>query len=404
MKTTRRRVLAIDGGGIYGLTSARWLRRLCEQEPSFLSGEDVHLFAGCSSGAVNSLLLAKHEKPREAVLSGELEDFWHDPGTFTNSNPTGQMLSWLELSGWFGEKDFLDLLVRHFGDRTLGDLKQRVLISTFNWGGAPPVFPPLEEAREKVNSAAAPPSFATLFQELAKGFFPQQGAKVPTEAQIAGDRRRWHPEMFSNAEGSPQRRFRVADIAYGAATPPGFRALRGGIGDGASFSASPSVDAIAHLVAEERRQSAGDRAAHRAIVHDVLDSISLLSLGDGTYSPYHFLPNNNLGFSTWDKVPTNPALGAIWGPSSYSLQPADQEATLIASELLGADFFRLNAPIMDVPTVVAAYIARWPSYRKWLLQHIEQATKTELSEAGVADALRFLRSEEWLAERGPKTP
>ncbi len=404
MKAIRRRVLSIDGAGIYGLTSARWLRRLCEQEPSFLNGEDVYLFAGCSSGAVNSLLLAQRDKPRDAVLSGELEEFWHDPGTFTNSNPMGQMLSWMELSGWFGEKDFMDLLVRHFGDRTLGDLKHRVLISTFNWAGAPPDFPPIAKGGEgeKAAPAVTAPSFATLLQDLAKGFSPQQGANVPSAARIADDRRRWHPEMFSNAKDSAQRRFRVADIAYGAATPPGFRALRGGIGDGASFSASPSVDAIAHLVAEERERQE-DRAAKRAVVHDVLDTISLLSLGDGTYSPYHFLPNNNLGFSTWDKIPANPLLGAFWGPSSYSLQPAEMAATHIAQELLGDEFFRLNAPIMDIPTVVAAYIARWPSYRLWLLHRIEQATKTELSEAGVADALRFVRSDAWLEERGSKT-
>jgi hypothetical protein len=397
-------VLAIDGGGIYGLTSARWLRRLCEQEPSFLSGEDVQLFAGCSSGAVNSLLLAKHEKPREAVLSGELEDFWHDPGTFTNSNPTGQMLSWLELSGWFGEKDFLDLLVRHFGDRTLGDLKQRVLISTFNWGGAPPVFPPLEEAREKVNSAAAPPSFATLFQELAKGFFPQQGAKVPTEAQIAGDRRRWHPEMFSNAEGSPQRRFRVADIAYGAATPPGFRALRGGIGDGASFSASPprSTRSLISWPRSGARAQGIGRPTGRSST--TCSTASLCSRWEtGRTAPIISCPT-----TTWASAPGQGPheprprgdLGAqlVFAPARGSRSDADRERAARSR------LFRLNAPIMDVPTVVAAYIARWPSYRKWLLQHIEQATKTELSEAGVADALRFLRSEEWLAERGPKTP
>lgn len=400
MKTARRRVLSIDGGGIYGLTSARWLRRLCEENPSFLNGEDIFLFAGCSSGAVNSLLLAQRDRPRDAVLSGELEDFWHDPGTFTNTDPTGQWLSWMELSGWFGERDFLDLLVRHFGDKTLGDLKHRVLISTFNWGGSPPEFPPIEKAVDKGASALEQPPVVTLFQELWKGFFtPPSPAKEATYAK-SDDLRRWHPELFSNAKGSSQSRFRVVDIAYGAATPPGFRALRGGIGDGASFSASPSVDAIAHLVADAREQAAG---AHRAAVHDVLDTISLLSLGDGTFSPFHSLPNSNLGFKTWGQVPSNPPLGAIWGPTAYALQPADMQATQIAEELLGPDFFRLNPPIMNLPTVVAAFIARWPSCRTWLLQRIEQATKTELSEASVADALRFLRSPEWLEERGRKS-
>ncbi len=33
----RRRILSVDGGGICGLTSARWLRQLCEKDTTFLT-------------------------------------------------------------------------------------------------------------------------------------------------------------------------------------------------------------------------------------------------------------------------------------------------------------------------------------------------------------------------------
>ncbi len=398
MRQPRRRILSIDGGGIYGLSAALWLRKLCEADKTFLNGEDVYLFAGCSSGAVNALLLAKHERPREAVLAGELDRFWKEPGTFTNSNPTDQLLSWMQLAGWFGERDFMDLLLRYFGELTLGDLKHRVLISTFNWHGDRPVFPPLRDPSERPGATSveeASASWQRAMKELG-GLFAalRNDVPKPDPANI----RRWHPEMFSNERGSRDRDFHVVDIAYGAATPPGFRALRGGIGDGATFSASPAVDAIAHVVGEERRRDELARP-HAHVVRDVLSTISVLSLGDGTFSPFHFLPNSNLGFQTWGLVPSNPAEGAVWSPTAYSLQPADQQSTLIASELLGPDFFRLNPPLMNLPTVMAAYYARWPALRLAILEQIERVASGPVATAAVAAALAFIQSADWRGER-----
>src|SRR3954468_13177233 len=92
-RSPRLRILSIDGAGLYGLTAAIWLRRLCEAEPTFLDGTDVHLFAATSSGAVNCLLLARHERPREALLAGELEKFWKQPAVFPNSNKLSSVAS-----------------------------------------------------------------------------------------------------------------------------------------------------------------------------------------------------------------------------------------------------------------------------------------------------------------------
>ncbi len=388
MDRKRKRILAIDGGGIYGLTSALWLRKLCEADANFLNGEDIHLFAGCSSGAVNSLLLAKSKVPREAVLSGELERFWHDPGTFSNTDPVGQWLSFMELSGWYGERDFLDLLLRYFGEMTLGELHHKVLISTFNWSGRDPQFPPL-------SASAGVSAWDAMNQRKldAKDPWKDLLAQVPN-VPLTALTRRWRPQMFHNVGNSKDSAFAVAEIAYGAATPPGFRALRGGIGDGASFSASPSVDAIAFVVQCERK--ARETHEHTAIVQSTLADLSVLGLGDGTFRPYHFLPNSNLGFLTWGMVPSNPLNGVFFPPNSYSLQPADEEATLIASELLGESFFRLNPSVMEIPTVTAAYLAKWPSWRNFLLKRIQENNDTPPSLARIADATKFLQSKRWL--------
>src|SRR5690349_4184758 len=114
------RILTIDGGGIYGLLSAVWLRKLCEQDPSFLRDDQIDLFAGVSSGAINTLLLARHEHPREALLASVLEEFWARPvGVFSHTNPATRLLSWLGLTPWFGAEDMERVLVEHFGDMRL---------------------------------------------------------------------------------------------------------------------------------------------------------------------------------------------------------------------------------------------------------------------------------------------
>ena len=53
----RIRILACDGGGIRGLLTAIWIRRLQSVRPDLL--ERVRLFAGTSTGGIIALALAK---------------------------------------------------------------------------------------------------------------------------------------------------------------------------------------------------------------------------------------------------------------------------------------------------------------------------------------------------------
>lgn len=464
------RILSIDGGGIYGMTSALWLRQLCEREPAFLSGKDVDLFVGCSSGACNALLLAMHDRPREVVLDGVLERFWSEPGTFSNSNPLGAMLSFTGQVGWFGERDFRDQLTQYMGSTRMGELPQYALISTYDWYGrerhpdlevddpSPRSEPSLEQLSGQIQaagrraeqwrriwtelmlSAGDPNRLAEAWQSAAGEWtrawedFAQlrcpgadQGdcAADPDDdpdgaRQAERDKRReyesitdsyrhWQPKLFNNLRSDTRdRHCLIAEVAYGAATPPGFRALRGGIGDGASFSANPSVQGIAAVVRHVRAKAiaalerhpllAMFHHRHAEVTGTLLSRIRMLSLGDGTRQPYFWQPDSNYGFKTWGDKPANPWLGHWYGPNAYALQASDEESTEIAWQLLGQRYFRLNPGINDMPTVLAAYYARWPQMRRWLLQHIQLSASDRPCRTAIDQSLEFLRGENWLGK------
>lgn len=230
------RVLSIDGAGIYGYVGARWLRQIWEKVPTFLAPDPAHeiaLFAGISSGAVNALLLAKHEDPREALRTKELESFWKAPnGAFANTNPMASMLSMMGMTPLFSTSDFIRQLKEHFGDMRLGDLKHPVLIGTFNFHGS---SGKIDFGSESDLPWTSPDTFANLAPNTTPG----------SEKRL----RQWRPKFFNNLRrNEPDNDVRVVDVAFAAAAPPPLRAIRGGLGDAAVFTANPSVECMTALL------------------------------------------------------------------------------------------------------------------------------------------------------------
>lgn len=417
-----RFVLSIDGGGIYGLTSAIWLRQIAEREPRFLStepdsGNDRELLlVGCSSGAINALRLATFENPRQALLEGVLESFWKDPDVWANSDPLTKAASNVGLAPYFGTDDFLRALERVFGQTTLGDLHHSVLISTYNWTG--------ESDAER--------QWLTPFEALKKGLtagdwsaLMVKPSKMPTKSRAGQTTRHWRPKFFDNAhEGDPDLPVRVVDVAYAAAAPPGFRALRGGLGDGASFNANPSVNALGYLVecwstdlaaldTEELRAELAlhgvdedtlvgkDRAGLLAELSSfrlgsMLRDTAMLSLGSGQDLPHYGFSNSAFGFGLFQVVPTNPLLPVWPSPSFYSLDAATTDAEFVARQLLSKDrYLRMNPDVNPMPTLVAALVAREPSLRSWLTDSIIAGATNPRSLAAVDRAVYFLRKALW---------
>lgn len=367
----RYRCLAIDGGGLYGYISALWLRQLCDRDPEFLKGQSVDLYAGISSGAVNSLLLAKYENPRDAVLSGELESFWTARcGVFSNSNPLFAYLSLCGVTGWYGMQDFLDQLEQHFGDRTLGDLPQKVIICTFNMSGKDK---PIDFGPRHPHGGDA-------------------GRFLGTWAQPTSNEDSWRPKIFTNFRTDRDQKYRVVDVAYGAATPVGFRAVRGGITDGAIFTANPSLNAIGamvHVLTSGVYRDQYPDAPRSA--GGVLDQLSLLSVGDGSISPHYWLKNFDFSLMQVGMFPTNPPQGQ-WYPPSFAatLDAPAQDTTYVSKMLLNNRFHRIDPGLMNTPVLISSIIARFPMWRDLFLQRMRTVINSQPSVKAVDDVITYL--------------
>lgn len=294
-------LLSLDGGGLYGLTQAIWLRMLAERDPTFLEipyresvpgefGEQgvPIIFAGCSAGAINALLLAMHEEPRDAILplyNGEslLERFWKEAGIYENTNPANYLLSMIGVTPWLGTMEMLEVLHRYFGPLKMGDLVHPVLISVYNWYGDRPVFPPWDAAStaayntpqatmeqwKRARLASRMESTSTAGRQWTPGWFRAYGRAynfVNIEQTISRDMGEFLKTHFPDQPDIDvlqsalvsqildwwQKQevvrndddYDLIDVAYASTAMAPIRAIRGGVGDGAVSNPNPSMDLL----------------------------------------------------------------------------------------------------------------------------------------------------------------
>ncbi len=395
-KGEKIRVLSMDGGGIYGYIMALMLRRLCEKDEDFLSGDQVWLFAGTSAGALNSLMLARAKDPREVVMNGTLERFWHRRGTFANQlNPMASYLSWFGITGWLGAADYVQMLTEIYGDMTLADLEHRVLLTAFNWAGV-------------------------------------------GQQQLS-----WRPKCFVNfPEDDPDRSILVRHIAYGAAAPPGLRGVTHGIGDGGTVTPDPAMCALVETVKEYRRvesenertkeekellealealekelakkrrtsryekkqeeielkREEAEQAKDEREVGDPLSRIHLLSLGVCTKPGVYWLPDFDFGSTLFQAMPTNPSLGQWFPPHlQIGLDGPSEATTQHSSIMLDENFHRLDPPLLGPPeeptTLVATAYSRFPAWQQYLLERQQVAMQSGIARDAVREAHRFLQTQ-----------
>lgn len=139
------KILAIDGGGIKGLYSATVLERL-EEKAGRNSFECFDMICGTSTGGLIALGIAK-EMP-----ASDLANLYQDMGQQIFPTAENRFLRWVQRKvlhffrqtffwGKFDNKNLKSILEDTFGDTTLGQLSNLVLVPSFNLtSGMPRIF------------------------------------------------------------------------------------------------------------------------------------------------------------------------------------------------------------------------------------------------------------------------
>ncbi len=231
------RILSLDGGGIRGLITIIFMERLLERHPNWLEGVD--LFAGTSTGGILSLGLASGLTP------AELKQMYLKHGAEIFADSLWDDVKDLgRLAGAEYSSDNLKRITQEiFGDRTLGDLKQRVVVPVFD---------------------------------------------LDNEAQDARSRS-WKPKIFHNFPGPDvDADMPLWKVAFYTSLAPTYFPPSDGYIDGGVFANSPGMIALG--------QTQDQRSAEP---NPALDEVRLLSLGTGRSLSFIDKPNPDWGEWKW---------------------------------------------------------------------------------------------------------
>jgi patatin-like phospholipase/acyl hydrolase len=232
------RILSFDGGGIRGVLTAVLLNRLHQQIPTLL--DDVHLYAGTSTGGIIALGLAAGRTPAEGVALYQK----HAPDIFSRTIWRRISSLWNLIAAKYGNKRLMEILQQELGDKTLGDLaaQQRfVLIASFDLDG-----------------------------------------------KLRGQQT-WKPKFFHNLPGpDSDRNDKVVDVALRTSAAPTYFPSHQGYVDGGVAANNPSMAALAQALDE-------------ASANQQLGDIRLLSLGTGQQAYFLRGQTNDWGYVQWAK-------------------------------------------------------------------------------------------------------
>lgn len=275
------RVLALDGGGIRGLLTATLLKNLCRQPAVEGVFESIDLIAGTSSGGLIALAMAHGlNQPTMSATLEKLCDLFED-----GRQTFGRGLPWYLGGTLFFAKYATaarrDLFRRMLGEATLGDLRRRVLVASFEL-----------DNEGKQDGKAGP---------------------VP---------RRWKPKIFHNFDGVNTDRARPAwEVALATtAAPAYFRPFEQYI-DGGVYSNNPSMCALAQMF-DARYNPPADLA---------LGDIALLSIGAGQNLSYLTERSPNWGAFRWGVKYVDLTMDGTVGIADYQCE-----------QLLTHRYFRLQ--------------------------------------------------------------
>ncbi len=265
------RILSLDGGGIRGVIEATLLGRLELWCPGFLKRAD--LIAGSSTGGILAIGLAAGMTP------AELRELYVDHGAEIFTDPRVNVAQ-----PRYDNRHLLRLLRERIGDRSLGSLQQRILISSFDLDN----------------------------QDRFAGIAP------------AGSRRTWKAKFFHNYpnDDSDARELAV-DVALRTSAAPTYFPIVDGFVDGGVIANNPSMCALAQALDPKR-------GAGRALAE-----VRILSLGTGQNQAYIETDDTDWGLAQW-----MPHLVGVMIDGAMDL------ANYQCRQILGDHYHRLN-PLLD---------------------------------------------------------
>jgi patatin-like phospholipase/acyl hydrolase len=229
-------ILSLDGGGIRGLLSCKLLERLERLYPGYL--EKVNLFAGTSTGGILALGLAAGLSP------AEIGDLYQKDGTKIFSKNIWDKVGDIDRFYYADYKNnaLEEALKNKFGGLRLGDLKKKVLISSFR---------------------------------LDSGSVTKMGV------------RSWKPKFFQNFDDDPSDCDQtVVDVALRTSAAPTYFPVYQGFADGGLVANNPSMCAVA-------------QALDKNTGKQKLNKITLLSIGTGVLPKFVKGFNENWGYLQW---------------------------------------------------------------------------------------------------------
>lgn len=229
-------ILSLDGGGIRGLLSCKLLERLDRLYPGYL--EKVSLFAGTSTGGILALGLAAGLSP------SEIGEIYQQDGGKIFSKTLWDRIGDIDRFYYpdYGNKALAEALQNKFGDMRLGDLKKKVLISSFR---------------------------------LDSGSITKMGV------------RSWKPKFFQNFDDDPSDcDQKVVDVALRTSAAPTYFPVYQGFADGGLVANNPSMCAVA-------------QALDKGTGKQKLSKLTVLSIGTGVLPRYVSGFNENWGYLQW---------------------------------------------------------------------------------------------------------
>ncbi len=291
------RILSFEGNAGLELTSTLILKEIEKRRPGFMKHNNL-ILAGTSAGAIQAMVLATKNDPAKRL--DEIETLWENSSSLLRNTLLGSGLALFGL-GAMGSMQGLKKYLskeRLLGDKTLADLKKKVIVTSFKIKGAS----------------------------------------------------KWRPKIYNNFEhtalAEPDLMEKAVDVCLRSGAAPIFLPVVDGFIDGGTVAYNPEVISLAQILNEMRVLGA----------EETLKNVKVLSVGDGQYSFDPNILDANWGYAQWLFNPLKPLLvvqalyeGDVYG-SNYQ-----------AKRFLPEGSYRRLNPVFDSPAFGSSPIWNSPA-------------------------------------------